>query len=141
KVAEVNSSNEALTGKVTALEAKDAEQTKKITALEAKDLAHDGSIAANTAAIAKLNGAATEAGSVAKAVKDAVDPLKTSISTLEGKIGKEGEGEAAATGLYKKIADGDKATLDAAKLHAETKIAELVDSAPEAMNTLKELAD
>lgn len=141
KVAEVNSANEALTGKVATLEASDAEQTKKITALEAKDSAHDSSIAANTAAIAKLNGAATEAGSVAKAVKDAVDPLKTSVSTLEGKVGKEGEGDVAATGLYKKIADGDKATLDAAKLHAETKIAELVDSAPEAMNTLKELAD
>lgn len=141
KVAEVNSSNEALKGKVTALETSDAEQTKKITALEAKDLAHDGSIAANTAAIAKLNGAATEAGSVAKAVKDAVDPLKASVSTLEGKIGEEEKGEAAATGLYKKIADGDKATLAAAKQHAEAKIAELVDSAPEAMNTLKELAD
>ena len=141
KVTEINSANEALTGKVTALEAKDAEQTKKITALEAKDSTHDSLIAANTAAIAKLNGNATTDGSVAKAVKDAVDPLKASVSTLEGKIGKEGEGDAAATGLYKKIADGDKATLDAAKQHAEAKIAELVDSAPEAMNTLKELAD
>ena len=141
KVAEVNSSNEALTGKVTALEAKDAEQTKKITALETKTSGHDSSIAANAAAIAKLNGAATEAGSVAKAVKDAVDPLKVSVSTLEGKIGEEAKGDVAATGLYKKIADGDKATLDAAKQHAEAKIAELVDSAPDAMNTLKELAD
>ena len=126
---------------MTALETSDANQTRKITALEAKDSAHDSSIAANTAAIAKLNGTATTDGSVAKAVKDAVDPLKASVSTLEGKIGKEGEGETAPTGLYKKIADGDKATLEAAKQHAETKIAELVDSAPEAMNTLKELAD
>ena len=141
KVAEVNSANEALTGKVATLEASDAEQTKKITALETKASTHDTSIAANTAAIAKLNGAATEAGSVAKAVKDAVDPLNASVSALEGKIGEEAKGDAAATGLYKKIADGDKATLEAAKLHAETKIAELVDSAPEAMNTLKELAD
>ena len=140
KVAQVNSANEALTGKVTALETKDAEQTKKITALETKASAHDNSIAANTAAIAKLNGNATTAGSVAKAVKDAVDPLKASVSTLEGKIGKEGEGDVAATGLYKKIADGDKTTLEAAKQHAEAKIAELVDSAPEAMNTLNELA-
>ena len=141
KVAEVNTSNEALKGKVTALETSDAEQTKKITALETKTSGHDTSIAANTAAIAKLNGTATTDGSVAKAVKDAVDPLKASVSTLEGKIGEEAKGDVAATGLYKKIADGDKATLDAAKLHAETKIAELVDSAPEAMNTLKELAD
>lgn len=140
KVAEVNSANETLKEKVTALEAKDAEQTKKITALEAKDSAHDTSIAANTAAIAKLNGNATTDGSVAKAVKDAVDPLKVSVSTLEGKIGEEKKGEVAATGLYKKIADGDNATLEAAKQHAEAKIAELVDSAPEAMNTLNELA-
>ena len=140
KVAEVNSANETLKGKVTALEASDADQTRKITALEAKDSAHDNSIAANTAAIAKLNGNATTDGSVAKAVKDAVEPLKASVSTLNGKIGEE-EGEGAPTGLYKKIADGDKATLEAAKQHAETKIAELVDSAPEAMNTLKELAD
>lgn len=141
KVTEVNSANEALQGKVTALETKDAEQTKKITALEAKDLTHDNSIAANTAAIAKLNGNATTDGSVAKAVKDAVDPLKASVSTLNGKIGEEAKGDVAATGLYKKIADGDKTTLEAAKQHAEAKIAELVDSAPEAMNTLKELAD
>ena len=141
KVAEVNSANEALKGKVATLEASDADQTRRITALETKDSAHDRSIAANTAAIAKLNGANTEAGSVAKAVKDAVDPLKASVSTLNGKIGEEGEGEAAPTGLYKKIADGDKTTLEAAKRHAEAKIAELVDSAPEAMNTLKELAD
>lgn len=141
KVAEVNSANEALTGKVATLETSDAEQTRRITALETKDSAHDNSIAANTAAIAKLKGADTEEGSVAKAVKDAVSPLKTSVSTLEGKIGKEGEGETAATGLYKKIADGDKTTLEAAKQHAEAKIAELVDSAPDAMNTLKELAD
>ena len=141
KVTEVNSANEALKGKVTALETSDANQTRKITALEAKDSAHDSSIAANTAAIAKLNGNATTDGSVAKAVKDAVDPLKASVSTLNGKIGEEGKGDVAPTGLYKKIADGDKATLDAAKLHAEAKIAELVDSAPDAMNTLKELAD
>lgn len=72
KVTEVNSSNEALKGKVTALETSDAEQTKKITALEAKDSAHDSSIAANTAAIAKLNGNATTDGSVDKKISDAL---------------------------------------------------------------------
>lgn len=140
KVAEVNSANEELKGKVEALETSDAEQTRKITALEAKDLAHDGSIAANTAAIAKLNGLDSEDGSVAKAVKDAVEPVKASVSALETKVGEDGV-EGVATGLYKKIADGDKATLEAAKAHAEAKIAEIVDSAPEALDTLKELAD
>ena len=141
KVADVNSANEELKVKVTALETKDAEQTRKISDLETKATAHGSSIAANTAAIDKLNGTETTDGSVAKTVKVAVDPLKTSISTLEGKIGKEGEGDAAATGLYKKIADSDNATLEAAKQHANTKIAELVGSAPAAMDTLKELAD
>ena len=141
KVTEVNSANEELKVKVTALETKDAEQTRKISDLETKATAHGSSIAANTAAIDKLNGTETTDGSVAKTVKVAVDPLKTSISTLEGKIGKEGEGDTAATGLYKKIADGDNATLEAAKQHANTKIAELVGSAPAAMDTLKELAD
>lgn len=140
KVSEVNNANQELVGRVGALETADGVQDGRLDALEAKDLAHDGSIAANTAAIAKLNGLDSEEGSVAKAVKDAVDPLKASVSTLEGKVGEDGV-DGVATGLYKKIADGDKATLEAAKQHAETKIAELVDSAPEAMNTLKELAD
>lgn len=140
KVEEVNSTNQELVGRVGVLETSDAEQNGKISALEAKDLAHDSSIAANTAAIAKLNGLASEDGSVAKAVKDAVDPVSASVTALETKVGEDGE-EGVATGLYKKIADGDKATLEAAKQHADAKIAELVDSAPEAMNTLKELAD
>jgi hypothetical protein len=38
---------------------------------------------ANKTAIAKLNGTATEEGSVAKAVKDAVDPVAERVSTLE----------------------------------------------------------
>ena len=50
-----------------------------------KDLA-DGAVATNTAAIATLNGDEVTAGSVKKAVKDAVDPINTKIgdtSTLE----------------------------------------------------------
>ena len=43
--------------------------------------------------------------------------------------------------LYKLIADGDAAVLEAAKQDAADQIAALVDSAPDAMNTLKELAD
>ena len=43
-----------------------------------KDLA-DGAVATNTAAIATLNGDEATAGSVKKAVKDAVDPINTKI--------------------------------------------------------------
>lgn len=46
----------------------------------------DNSIKANTAAIEKLNGADTVAGSVAKAVKDGVTPVANRVTALEGKV-------------------------------------------------------
>ena len=45
----------------------------------------DGAVKENTEAIAKLNGADTEDGSVAKAVKDAKDALQANINTVDGK--------------------------------------------------------
>ena len=49
-------------------------------------LAMDTSIKANTAAIEKLNGADTVAGSVAKSVKDGVTPVANRVTALEGKV-------------------------------------------------------
>lgn len=46
----------------------------------------DNSIKANAAAIEKLNGADTVAGSVAKAVKDGVTPVANRVTALEGKV-------------------------------------------------------
>ena len=46
----------------------------------------DNAIKANTAAITVLNGADTVEGSVAKTVKDAVDPVSTKVAALEGKV-------------------------------------------------------
>lgn len=43
-------------------------------------------IAANKGAIQTLNGDSSTVGSVAKSVKDAVDPVATRVSTLEGKV-------------------------------------------------------
>ena len=64
------------------------------------------------------------------------------IQALEDAIGEAGNGaDIAATGLHKVIADADAVVLAAAKQDAADQIAALVDSAPEAMNTLKELAD
>ena len=57
----------------------------------------DNAIKANTAAITVLNGADTVEGSVAKTVKDAVDPVSTKVAALEGKVTDE------------KIAQWDKA--------------------------------
>lgn len=53
----------------------------------------------------------------------------------------EGIEEKAATGLYKLIADGDADALIKAKAYADSAVAALVNAAPEALNTLKELAD
>lgn len=49
-------------------------------------VAMDNAIKANTAAITVLNGADTVEGSVAKTVKDAVDPVSTKVAALEGKV-------------------------------------------------------
>lgn len=46
-----------------------------------------------------------------------------------------------ATGLYKLIADGDSDALIQAKAYADQAVANLVNAAPEALDTLKELAD
>ena len=45
------------------------------------------------------------------------------------------------SGLYKLIADGDSDALIKAKAYADNAVASLVNAAPEALNTLKELAD
>ena len=64
------------------------------------------------------------------------------VQALEDAIGEAGNGaDVAATGLHKVIADADAVVLEAAKQDAAAQIAALVNSAPEAMNTLKELAD
>lgn len=49
--------------------------------------------------------------------------------------------EQAATGLYKLIEDGDADALIQAKAYADQAVANLVNAAPEALDTLKELAD
>ena len=82
----------------------------------------------------------------AKAAIDALIEVNVNIANgiqaLEQAVGDAGnDADIAATGLYKLIADGDAAVLEAAKQDAADQIAALVDSAPDAMNTLKELAD
>ena len=81
-------------------------------------------------------------------VKGALDTLANvnvqmvaDIDAIEEAIGEAAAGDVAATGLHKVIADADAAVLAAAKQDAADQIAALVDSAPDAMNTLKELAD
>lgn len=144
-IEKINGDNAAVVGRVDALDAKVGDSSKGLI----KDVAdintaqgvQDGKISANTTAIEKLNGNDTVDGSVAKTVKDAITPVAGRVTTIENKLGTEASEDIEATGLYKKIADGDATTLAAAKAHAEQKIADLVNGAPDAMNTLKELAD
>lgn len=145
-IEKVNGSNAAVVGRVDKLEAAvgDSEKglVKDVADIKTKDAEQDVKIKANTDALGVLKGGVEVEGSVAKAVKDAVDPVSGKVTALEGAVGVKGDGhDVAATGLYKEIADSNATTLAAANRHAEAKITELVNGAPEAMNTLKELAD
>ena len=93
---------------------------------------------ANAAAIKKLNGTAETEGSVAKSLKDALDPVKadvnqakTDITALQGSVANN----------TKAITDGDAATLKSAQKYADKAISDLVDSAPEDRNTLNKLSE
>ena len=91
------------------------------------EAAVDAKAEANKAAIETLNGDVNVDGSVDKKIKDAIDQVNTAADSLEDRVaineGKlaviQGEGE----GSIKKA------------------VADLVNGAPEAMDTLKELAD
>ena len=110
----------------------------RATALEAKDVAHEGRLDGVEGRLDVLEGDGE--GSVAKAVEDAASNLQGQVDTIKTEIGKKAAGEQAATGLYKVIADGDAKSLADAKSYADEKIAALVNGAPEAMDTLNELA-
>ena len=84
--------------------------------------------------IANVKGALDLLANVNQAMVEDIEEVKEAI-------GEAAAGDVAATGLHKVIADADAAVLAAAKQDAADKIAALVNSAPDAMNTLKELAD
>ena len=129
----------------------DDEQDAQDAAIEAAQAAADqaqrevdaveGRMDAAEQAIGVLNGGEDQEGSVAKAVKDAVDPVQADLDELEAVVGGPAEGENPATGLHKIVADGDAKALQDAKTYTDEQITALVDSAPEAMNTLRELAE
>ena len=116
---------------------KSADLNASVEALEAKDTelqtAIDNEVQARTNAIATLNGADTVEGSVAKKIKDVVDPVKADVESLQTDV-------AANTASINAINNETTGILANAKKYADGKITALVDSAPEAMNTLGELA-
>ena len=122
-------------GDVTKNKASITANTEAITAEEARARAAEQ---ANANAITKLNGLDTVEGSVAKSIKDALDPVKANVTT-NGEAITALQGKVAAN--TKAITDGDAATLDTAKKYADKAISDLIDSAPEDRNTLNKLSE
>jgi len=98
----------------------------------------DAAEKANKAVIDKLDGAVDVEGSVKKQIKDAVDAVNADAEALEARVKVN---EDALAGLEKETVQAsiDQAEADAKK-YADDAITALVDSAPDAMNTLNELA-
>ena len=106
-------------------------------ATKVKELA-DGAVKTNTDAIATLNGADTVEGSVAKAVKDAKTELEGKITASkydDTKIKSDIAANTASIETLNGTGDGsvDKKVADA--------VAAIVNDAPEAYDTLKEISD
>ena len=101
-------------------------------------------IEANEANIARLDGAVEVEGSVKKQIKDAVDAINADAEALEARV-KANEDDivemkAEEAQIRKDFAAADAQVLADAKKYADEEITKLVDSAPDAMNTLNELA-
>ena len=80
-------------------------------------------------------------GSVSEAIEEAIEPIQSDINDIKAEIGDPVEGDNPATGMYAYIDAGDAKALEDAKKYADQQITALVDSAPEAMDTLRELAE
>ena len=102
-------------------------------------------IEANEVNIARLDGAVDVEGSVKKQIKDAIDAVNGAAQALEGRVATNEAFVAGYAAKEQKVredfAAADATNLQAAKDYADQKITALVDSAPEAMNTLNELAE
>lgn len=101
-------------------------------------------IEANEANIARLDGAVEVEGSVKKQIKDAIDAVNGAAEDLEARV-KANEDDivemkAEEAKIREDYVKADEEVLAAAKKHADDAITALVDSAPDAMNTLNELA-
>ena len=106
-----------------------------------------GDVADNKAAIEKLNGADNEDGSVAKAVKDAVDAEKLARENADNGLDERlqaVEGQLAEGGAIEARVAQNEADLEMIMGEGEGSIkkavADLVDGAPQDLDTLKELS-
>ena len=100
---------------------------KEAARADAAEKAVDVKAEANKAAIETLNGDVNVDGSVDKKIKTAIDKVNTDASALAGRVKANEDAIAVINGT------GEGSIKDA--------VAKLVNGAPEAMDTLKELAD
>jgi hypothetical protein len=117
---------------------------EEVDIVEGRALALEGRAEALEEDVARLDGAVDVEGSVKKQIKDAVDAINADAEALEARV-KANEDDivemkAEEVKIREDFAAADAQVLADAKAHAEQKIADLVDSAPDAMNTLNELA-
>ena len=116
----------------------------EVDIVEGRALELEGRAEALEEDVARLDGAVDVEGSVKKQIKDAVDAINADAEALEARV-KANEDDivemkAEEAKIREDFAAADAQVLADAKAHAEQKIADLVDSAPDAMNTLNELA-
>ena len=102
-------------------------------------------IEANEANIARLDGADNVEGSVKKQIKDAIDAVNQAADGLADRVEavenfRDVTYPAAEAKVREDFAAADAQVLADAKKYADEEITKLVDSAPDAMNTLNELA-
>ena len=121
-----------------------AEEARIAGLVETEKGRAEGKEAELLAAIGVLNGDENQAGSVAAAVKAEADRAKGVEQDHEGRIAANeafvAGYNAAEAQVRADFAAADATNLKAAKDYADEKIAALVDSAPEAMDTLNDLA-
>ena len=103
-------------------------------------------IEANEANIARLDGAVDVEGSVKKQIKDAIDEVNQAADGLADRVEaletfKDTTYPAAEAKVREDFAAADAQVLADAKKYADDAVTALVDSAPDAMNTLNELAE
>ena len=116
----------------------------EVDVVEGRALALEGRMEAVEEDIARLDGAVEVEGSVKKQIKDAVDAINADADALEARV-KANEDDivemkAEEAKIREDFAQADADNLQAAKDYADQQITALVDSAPDAMNTLNELA-
>lgn len=131
----VSDVNSAVTREKTRAEGEERKLSEAISAETARATSVEQS---HTSAISKLNADENVEGSVAKKIKDAVTPISSELSDTQSSL-ETLQGEVTANKAA--ITAGDATTLSESKKYTDGRITSLIDGAPQAMDTLKELAD